>query len=63
MGENPTREDSAMQDNRTITHEDLKTLRRLSRERALAAPKIRAQTFKSGKEYKRKAKYPTNYNQ
>jgi len=37
-----------------MNEQDRKTLRRLAREAQLAAPKIRAATFRSGKEYNRK---------
>ena len=36
---------------------DRKTRRRIARERELAAPKVRAATFRSAKEYRRKGKY------
>lgn len=40
---------------------DRKVLARIRWEEKLRAPKIRAETFKSPVDYKRKAKYPKNY--
>jgi hypothetical protein len=40
---------------------DRKTLARIRWEQKLDAPKIRAETFKSPKDYKRKSKHKTDY--
>ena len=47
-----------MDDNEEL---DRKTLRRLAWQAKLRAPKIRAETFKSPQDYKRKSKYPEDY--